>query len=50
MYSKDLSTYLAAAKLADRSWEYINRSQINEFGNCGTEHYNSVLEITGGNT
>ncbi len=24
----------------------INRSQIHECGNCDTEHYNSVLEIT----
>jgi hypothetical protein len=30
---------------ADRSWEYINRSQIHECGNCETEHYNSVWEI-----
>jgi hypothetical protein len=36
----------AAAKKADRSWEYINRSQIHECGNWETEHYNSVLEIT----
>ncbi len=30
----------------DRSWEYINRSQIHECGKWETEHYNSVLEIT----
>jgi hypothetical protein len=42
----DRSAYLAAAKYADRSWEYINRSQIHECGNFETEHYNSVLEIT----
>ncbi len=40
------SAYLAAAKYADRSWEYIHRSQIHECGNWETEHYNSVLEIT----
>jgi hypothetical protein len=28
IYSQDRSTYFAAAKLADRSWEFINRSQI----------------------
>jgi hypothetical protein len=32
--------------LADRSWEYINRSQIHECCNWETEHYNSVLAIT----
>jgi hypothetical protein len=31
--------------LADRSCEYVNRSQIHECGNWETEHYNSVLEI-----
>ncbi len=45
-YSQNWSAYLAAAKYADRSWEYINRSQIHECGNWETEHYNSVLEIT----
>ncbi len=29
IYSKDLSAYLAA----DRSWEYISRSQLYEWGN-----------------
>jgi hypothetical protein len=28
-----VSTYFAAAKYADRSWEYIDRSQIHECGN-----------------
>jgi hypothetical protein len=32
-YSQDQSAYLAAAKLADQSWEYTNRSQIHECGN-----------------
>ncbi len=30
---------------ADRSCEYMNRSQIHECGNWETEHYNSVLKI-----
>jgi hypothetical protein len=38
---------LAAAKKADKSWGYINRSQIHECGNWETEYYNSGLEITG---
>ena len=46
IYFQDRSAYLAAATQADRSWEYINRSQIHECGNWETEHYNSVLEIT----
>jgi hypothetical protein len=45
-YSQDWSVYLAAAKYADQSWEYVNFSQIDECGNWKTEHYNSVLEIT----
>jgi hypothetical protein len=32
-------------KKADRSWEYINHSQIHECGNWETGHYNYVLEI-----
>jgi hypothetical protein len=32
--------------LADRSWKYINLSQIYECKNWETEHYNSVLEKT----
>ncbi len=45
IYFPDRSAYLTAAKLADRSWEYINRSQIHECGNWETDHYNFVLEI-----
>ncbi len=30
IFSHDRSTYFAPAKLADRSWEYINRSQIHD--------------------
>ncbi len=41
IYSQVQSAYLAAAKQADRSWEYIH-----ECGNWEIEHYNSVLEIT----
>jgi hypothetical protein len=44
IYSLDQSTYLAAAKLADRSWDYISRSQIHECGNWETEHYNFCFE------
>ncbi len=40
------SAFLAAAKQADRSLEYINRSQIYDRGNWVTVHYNSVLKIT----
>jgi hypothetical protein len=30
----------------DRSWKYINVSQIYDCRNWETEHYNSVVEIT----
>ncbi len=43
--SQDRSTYLAAAKYVDQSWEYINLSQIYKWWNWETELYNSVLEI-----
>ncbi len=33
IYSQDRSTYFPAAEYADRSWEYINRSQTKECGN-----------------
>ncbi len=46
IYSQDLSTYFPAAELADRSWKYINLSQIYECRILETEQYNSVLEIT----
>ncbi len=46
IYSQDLSTYFPPAKQADRSWKYINLSQIYECRILETEHYNSVLEIT----
>ncbi len=37
IYSHDWSTYFPAAEYADRSWEYINRSQKHECRNwdCG---------------
>ncbi len=35
------------AEQADRSWKYVNLSQIYEWRNWDTEHYNSVLEIKG---
>ncbi len=35
-----------AAEKADRSWKYINLSQIYKRRNWETELYNSVLEIT----
>ncbi len=37
------SVYLAATKYADRSWEYINRSEIHECWNLETEHYHFGL-------
>ncbi len=43
--AQDRSTYLAAAKYVDQSWEYINLSQKYVCRNCEIEHYNSVLEI-----
>jgi hypothetical protein len=33
IYSQDQSAYFAAVKQVDRSWEYINRSQIHECRN-----------------
>jgi hypothetical protein len=45
IYSQDQSTYFPAAELADRSWKYINLSQIYECRNWETEHYNSILKI-----
>ncbi len=48
LYSQDQSAYLAAAKLADQSWEYI--SIAHRYMNVETwrqKHYNSVLEIRG---
>jgi hypothetical protein len=45
IYSQDRSTYLAAEKSADRSWKYINLSEIYECKNWETEQYNSVLEM-----
>jgi hypothetical protein len=42
IYSQDWSANLAAAKKTDRSWKYINRSQIHDCENWETEHYNSV--------
>ncbi len=35
-----------AAEWADRSWKYKNLSEMYEWRNWETEHYNSVLEIT----
>jgi hypothetical protein len=39
LYFQDQSTYLAAAKESNRSWKYINFSQINECRNRETEHF-----------
>jgi hypothetical protein len=36
---------LTAAKQTDRSWKYMNLSQIYECRNWETKHYNYVLEI-----
>ncbi len=46
IYSQDRSTYFPAAEQVDRSWKYINLSQINECRNWETKQYNSVLGIT----
>jgi hypothetical protein len=43
---QDQSTNLPAAEKEDRSWKYINLSQIYECRHWETEHYNSVLEIS----
>jgi hypothetical protein len=43
IYSQDRSAYLAAAK---KGREYINCSQVHEYDNWETEHYDSALEIT----
>jgi hypothetical protein len=43
--SHDIYIPMIGPRRTDRSWEYINRSQIHECGNWETEHYNSVLEI-----
>jgi hypothetical protein len=45
-YSQDWSTDIPAAEKADRSWKYINLSQIYECRNWKTERYYSVFEIT----
>ncbi len=45
-FPQDRSTYFPAAEQADRSWRYINLSQIYACRNWETEHNNSVLEIT----
>ncbi len=45
IFSQDQSAYFAAAKQADRSWEYINRSQILECRNWGWGCAVSFLEI-----
>ncbi len=42
IYSQDRFPYFPAAEQADRSWKYINLSQIYECRNQETEHYNSV--------
>ncbi len=46
IHSQDRSTYFPAAESADQSWKYIDLSQICEFRNWETEHYNSVLALT----
>ncbi len=38
IHSQDRSTYFPAAEYADRSWEYINRSQTHECGNWDFGH------------
>ncbi len=41
----DLCIYSHNWSSADRSWEYINRSQIHESGNWETEQYNDVAQF-----
>ncbi len=40
-----ISTYFAAAKQVDQLWEYINRSQIHECGNCCSKIGGPTVEI-----
>ncbi len=42
IYSQDQSTYLAAEKQTDRSWKYINLSQIHEWS-VGIGRQNIIL-------
>ncbi len=39
------SVHIFGCSKIDRSWKYINLSQIDECRNWETEHYNTVLEI-----
>jgi hypothetical protein len=45
IYSQDRSAYFAAAKSADRSWEYINDSQKHECRNFERGHAVSFLGV-----
>jgi hypothetical protein len=54
VYSHNRSAYSAAGKYADRSWEYINRSQTHECGNWDwtpaqflfREHINGIFRCS----
>ncbi len=45
-YIPRIGPHISLQQKTDRSWKYINLSQIYECRNWETEHYNSVLEIT----
>jgi hypothetical protein len=45
LYIPRVGTHISCSRI-DRSWKYINLSQIYDCRNWETEHYNSVLEIT----
>ncbi len=54
IYSHNRSAYLAGAKYVDRSWEFINRSQMYKYGNWeqsrslifGNTYFDSSLQCT----
>ncbi len=45
VYSQNRSPYFPAAEWADRSWEYMNRSQTHEYGNWDLPRTIPFLEI-----
>ncbi len=46
LYISRIGPYISVQQKAERSWKYINFSQIYECRNWETERYNSVLETT----
>ncbi len=45
IYSRDRSTYFPAPEYADRSWEYINRTQTHAWGNWDCSRAGPFLGI-----